>query len=231
MGKRIKFVALFLVFHALIGLDQAQASEEDLKTGVSAKTTTEASDLASDSQVHSRFSLGIGGGVNTFSGNLGKLYASTSPSFDFRIAYAWNRFFTAKAGVDLGKFASSMPPNGFVEASLTQIGLALQYFPISNSIFQGGRSLDPYVFAEASNAIRKQIFQDFGTQEQDSALGFGLGLGAMFSAIPKQFALWAEAGASQILFQDRYLAEYSSSGIEDKTGMLLSGKVGINYFF
>ncbi len=67
--------------------------------------------------------------------------------------------------------------------------------------------------------------------ENDTAFGVGAGIGSNFLLSGGKLGFWMEAGVSAIQFQDRFEQEYLESGIEDTTGPMHSGRVGMKYVF
>lgn len=173
-----------------------------------------------------RFSIGLGGGINSFGGNAGRIFGS-APVLELRGDWAYLPGFSARAGADLAKYSFSAAPNGPVESSAQTLRVSTQGHFLSTAL--AGEGFDPYVGLSAEHVWRSQNFLAFNSVEKDSAFALGAGLGTNF--IRGKLALWLEAGASKIFFQDRFESEYIESGVEDTNGLLYSGRLGVKYLF
>ncbi len=175
------------------------------------------------------FSLGVGSGVNSFGGNMGKLYESRSVVLDVRGDWAFHPTWSLRVGADLAEYAFSAAPNGSVKVSTQAVHMASQSHFLSTALSTQG--FDPYFSLGGSWVSRSQNFQSFNSVEKDSAFGIIGGLGSNFLFSGGKLGLYAEASVSKIFFKDRFDQQYLESGIEDTTGALYSGRLGVKYRF
>lgn len=177
----------------------------------------------------SRFTLGLGSGVNSFGGNLGKLYRTSSPVIELRGEWAFHPAWSLRAGGELAKYSFNAEPNGAVEVNTQTIRVASQSHFLATALAAEG--FDPYLALSGEWVARSQSFRSFNSAEKDSALGLGAGLGTNFLLKGGRIGFWLEAGAGQIFFQDRFESEYAESGVENTTGLRYSGRLGMKYLF
>jgi hypothetical protein len=177
----------------------------------------------------SRFTLGLGSGVNSFGGNLGKLYSTSSPVLELRGDWAFHPAWSLRAGGELAKYSFNAQPNGAVEVNTQTIRVASQSHFLSTALAAEG--FDPYLALSGEWVARSQTFQAFNSIERDNALGLGAGLGTNYLMKGGRIGFWLEAGAGQIFFRDRFDSEYAESGLEDTTGLRYSGRLGMKYLF
>ena len=173
-----------------------------------------------------RYSVGLGGGINSFGGNAGKIFGS-SPVLELRGDWAYLPGFSVRVGADLAKYSFNAEPNGSVDFSAQTLRVSSQGHFLSTAL--AGEGFDPYVGLSGEHVWRKQTFLSHNSVERDSAFAVGTHLGTNF--VRGKVALWLEAGASKIFFQDRFESEYLESGVEDTNGLLYSGRLGVKYLF
>jgi len=176
-----------------------------------------------------RISLGIGSGVNNFTGNMGKLYSHSSAVLDVRGEWAFTPVFGARVGADLAGYSFNAQPSGAVEVKTQSLQAAAQVHFLSTALISSG--FDPYATAGGSATFRTQTFQDYNSVEKDNAVGLNAGMGTNYLMAGGKLGLFAEATAGQIFFADRYEQAYLESGLADSTGMLLTGRLGVKYYF
>jgi hypothetical protein len=177
------------------------------------------------------FAVGMGTGANVFGGNIGKLYNTALPVFNFNLLYFFDFRFAGQIYFGLASHAFSASPNGFVEVKMMRFGADLKYYFDTRDLSAAITSVNPYIIAGAGNTLRTQVFQDFGTIDKDTALGVSVGMGMEFALSPRSTSLSLEGRLHQIFFKDRYSQEYLVSGIEDTTGPMYSLGVGVLFFF
>lgn len=202
-------------------------AEDSLETLMAPENTSLTEAPAAESTEPSKFSVGAGTGVSFPTGNIGKLYSSSSPLLDLRMEYRFNPILGARAGMMRGSFDFNAEPNGAVEVSLTSLNLAAVIHPMG--VAQKG--FDPYLIAGVSQVFRSQAFQTLNDVQKDNAFAAELGAGSTYFLVPGKAALWLEARGSQIFFRDRYESTYLQSGLADTTGMLFSTGAGMQYYF
>jgi hypothetical protein len=194
---------------------------------IPAQSTAEAT--SSEHAARQKFALGVGTGINTFGGNLGKLYSSSSPVVDVRGQFAFNKQFALRAGGQFANYAFNAAPNGAVEVKTNALTAAAEWHFLSTALT--GMGFDPYALVGGAQVFRSQDFQDFNSVEKDNAAAVNAGIGANYLLHGGNLGFWAEADAGQVFFQDRYDQEYLESGLNDLTGPLYSARVGVKYVF
>jgi hypothetical protein len=177
----------------------------------------------------SRFTVGLGSGVNSFGGNIGRLYGASSPVLELRGEWAFHPAWSLRVGGDLARYSFSAQPNGSVNVKTETLRVSSQSHFLSTALSGGG--WDPYLALSGEMVFRAQVFQRLNSVQKDSAAALGAGLGTNYIFAGGSLGLWAEAGASKIFFQDRFAGEYAESGIADQTGPLFTGRLGMKYFF
>lgn len=176
-----------------------------------------------------KFSIGLGSGVNSFGGNIGKLYKSSSPVAELRGEWAYLPGWALRVGGELANYSFNAAPNGAVNVSTKSVSLAQQAHFLSTALTHDG--FDPFVSVGAQWLSRSQNFQAHNSVEKDNAMAMGAGLGTNYLIAGGKLGFWAEAGINKIFFQDRFEQEYLESGIEDTTGPMYSGRIGMKYLF
>ncbi len=177
----------------------------------------------------SRLSIGIGSGMNSFGGNRGKLYGSSEPVLELRGEWIFHPAWSLRLSGEMANYSFNAAPNGSVKVSTTSLRASSQAHFLSTALAAEG--WDPFLSLSAEHLWRSQDFQSFNTLEKDNALGLSAGVGSNYLFHGGKIALWAEASAGQIFFQDRFNSEYLESGLADTTGLLYSGRLGVKYFF
>jgi hypothetical protein len=216
------FVCLFLSLPAFA----AGSDADKALLPVPAQTTAEAPVAAA---IANRFSLGVGSGVNSFGGNMGKLYSTSSPVVEARGEWAFSPIISARGGVDFVKYSFNASPNGAVNVSTNSIQAAAQCHYLSTAM--SGSGFDPYVSAGAAQVFRTQTFLDHNAAEKDNAFALSAGIGTNYLPAGARVGFWAEADAGKIFFADRFTSSYLASGIEDLTGTMYSARLGMKYVF
>lgn len=177
------------------------------------------------------FAVGLGTGANVFGGNIGKLYNTSVPVFNFNLLYFFDFRFAGQLHFSSANHAYSAAPNGFVEVKLLSAGADLKYYFDTKDLSATITSANPYVIGGIGNTFRTQVFQDFGTVDKDTALTISGGFGFEFALSPRKTSLQLEGRIHQIYFKDRYTQEYLVSGVPDTTGPMYSLGLGVLFFF
>jgi hypothetical protein len=206
---------------------QAETTDQEILLAPAAESSMEAPEV-SESANH-RFSFGLGSGVNSFGGNMGKLYSTSSAAIDVRGDWAFHPQWVMRAGADSANYSFNAQPNGSVMADTKSLQLAMQFHFLSTALASGG--FDPYATVGVSNVFRTQTFQERNAIEKDTALGSSAGVGASYMLPASQLGFWMEASAGQVYFQDRNSQEYFDSGLDDLNGLLYSARLGMKYYF
>jgi hypothetical protein len=221
----------FLLYLLVLLSPQALASLTDQEMLLAPPTSPAQSVAETEEEAefsYRKFSVGLGGGINSFGGNIGHLYG-TSPVLGLRGDWAFDPMFSAGLGGELANYSFTAAPNGSVAVSTQTLSLAARYHFLSTAL--KGEGFNPYVSAQLSHLWRSQNFQSHNSVEKDSAMGLGASAGTDFLLAGGKFGFWAEAGVSKIFFQDRFQQEYLASGVEDTTGPLYTGRLGVKVLF
>jgi hypothetical protein len=221
----LKLLAL-ASFFALIPLAHAAVSEQESLAQPTRSTVIAPGESGSATQ---RLSLGVGSGVNGFTGNIGKLYSHSSAVLDLRGEWVFTPVFGALAGADLASYAFNATPVGAVEVKTQSLQLAGMVHFLSTALASSG--FDPYAVGGASAVFRTQAFLSHNAIEKDNAVGLKAGLGTNYTLNGGKLGLFAEATVAQIYFQDRYQQDYLESGVNDMTGALVAARLGVKYYF
>jgi hypothetical protein len=177
-----------------------------------------------DKKDSGRFFLGLGGGINNFTGNIGKLYGSAGPSLGARVGFSLQPNFDLMVAFEKSGFEYTSAQTGQTGIDLSDIKAGARFKPWA------GHMVEPFVTASLKHNFRSQEFRDLGQVMKDTALGYEAGLGFMVN-VAKSTSLWLEGTAGSILFKDRYDATFENDGIADTTGMLVAANVGVQMRF
>ena len=217
-----------LVLHEYLGV----ANIEDSKYQISGSYSLAMGKTVEDvlwGQNGRRFSIGIGGGYQSFKGNIGLLYKNTFAQ-ELKINYLLDNRFGLKLGFENSSMAFEAAPSGVVDNNLKKLELAgLIHFRGETQL--GGRTgLDPYLFLGLDHIWRKQEFASINVSEKDTAFGWTGGLGVNM-LVSQSLSFWVEGKYGEMLFKDRYSQMYAESGIPDMKGALLAGSLGMQALF
>lgn len=204
----------------------AQSDQEILLAP--AESTTVASE-ATTAPLGQRISFGVGSGVNTFTGNIGKIYSSSSPVLELRGEWAFNSLFVGRVGADLASYSFDAQPNGAVKVNTQSLQAAGQVHYLSTALASSG--FDPYATVGGSAVFRKQTFETDGMIAKDNAVALNAGLGTNYLLSGGKFGVWCEGLVSQVYFADRHEQMYLKSGVDDMTGLLYAARFGVKYYF
>jgi hypothetical protein len=219
-------LALALLLAAAPAL-AASIETEPSSVALPPQSTAEAASTTSTG-AHS-FALGLGTGINTFGGNIGKLYNSSSPVVDVRGQFALSSKFVLRAGGEFASYAFNAAPNGAVDVKTRALAAAAEWHFLSTALT--GAGFDPYALVGGAQVFRSQSFEDHNSVEKDNAAAVNAGIGANYLLHGGNLGFWAEADAGQVFFQDRYDQGYLESGVENLTGLLYSARLGVKYVF
>lgn len=220
-------LATFFISIPALAVDAELAGLMDPTAPSPAQSVSRASDMPTETAP--RLSLGIGTGVNTFGGNMGKLYSKSSPVMELRGEWALSPIFSVRLAGDLAKFGFNAAPNGAVNVSTQSLQAAARIHALQTAFIRGG--LDPYISVGSGHVWRSQEFSDHNQIEKDSAAVVNAGIGTGYVFTGSKLGLFAEADAGQIFFQDRRESQYLESGLEDLSGLFYSARLGVKYVF
>lgn len=167
----------------------------------------EASDEESDINFfrHGRFfTIGIAGGLRTFTGQMSKLYSSNlsyglfmSYFFDLRLALQFG-FLTGDHALTIKHPAETVEGN----VSFTFVNVDLKYYLSTQNVSRGLADLNPYFFGGLSQTYRTISIPGDSTLGRDSTMGFNLGAGVEIPIVRKKSFLGFQATYRNFNFRD-----------------------------
>lgn len=177
------------------------------------------------------FAVGLGTGMQTFSGNIGKLYNTALPVLDAKLIYFFDFRLAGQVGINSASHAFSAEPNGFVEVNIFKINFDLKYYFDTQNYAAAVTSANPYLVLGLSEVYRTQTFQSAESITKDNSIAISGGAGVEFPLNPRKSAIGLEGRYHQFYFKDRYDQTYLQSGIADTTGPMYSLITSIIFFF
>lgn len=167
----------------------------------------EASDEESDINFfrHGRFfTIGVAGGLRSFTGQMNKLYASNlsyglymSYFFDLRLALQFG-FLTGDHALTISHPAEKVEGN----VSFTFVNMDLKYYLSTQNVSRGLADLNPYFFGGLSQTYRTVSIPGDGSLGRDSTMGFNLGAGVEIPIVRKKSYLGFQATYRNFNFKD-----------------------------
>lgn len=202
----VGFLSLFSVFNP--SLSRAQSDGEDAYDPFADYSEfDEASDEESDINFfrHGRFfTIGVAGGLRTFTGQLSKLYSSNlsyglymSYFFDLRLALQFG-FLTGDHALSINHPAEKVEGN----VSFTFVNMDLKYYLSTQNVSRGLADLNPYFFGGLSQTYRTVSIPGDGNLGRDSTMGFNLGVGVEVPIVRKKSYLGFQATYRNFNFKD-----------------------------
>lgn len=235
-----KNLTLLFVILFLLGAIRAQA---DAPTGTEAEYQNPFSDYVPfedeyDVDEDERFmyfgkffAIGLGTGLQTFGGNIGKLYNTALPVLDARLIYFFDFRLAGQLGINSASHAFTADPNGLVEVNLFKANVDLKYFFDTQNYAASVTAANPYVIGGISQVYRTQSYQVSGESTKDNSIALSGGLGVEMALNPRKSAISLEGRYHQFFFKDRFAETYKPAGIEDTTGPMYSFLTSVVFFF
>jgi opacity protein-like surface antigen len=177
------------------------------------------------------FAVGMGSGIQTFGGNIGKLYNTALPVLDAKLIYFFDFRLAGQLGITSSNHAFTADPNGFVEVNIFKANLDLKYYFDTQNYAAAVTAANPYFIAGLSQVYRTQAFNTLDEVSKDNSIAYSAGLGIEFALSPRKTALGVEGRYHVMNFKDRYDQTYLRSGIADTTGPMYSLLTNVIFFF
>ncbi|MGZ3694041.1 MAG: hypothetical protein ACXWQO_07560, partial [Bdellovibrionota bacterium] len=155
-----------LVLHEYLGV----ARIDDSRYQISGTYSGSSAEINLDPYMYgqrSPWSVGAGTGIDSYLGNIGKLYEKSGAKMDFRVAYMVSPYFIIHAGMDKSEAAFNAQETGTVGVSLLKEVLVAQYHPFQTKRWTGGAGFDPYFLVGVGEVQRTQAFQTLNKVEKD----------------------------------------------------------------
>ena len=177
------------------------------------------------------FAVGIGSGIHNFGGNIGRLYNTALPVFNFFLLYFFDFRLAGQLLFNSASHAFNTREQGLTEVNLLRLQADIKYYLNTRNLSAQVTSMNPYIVAGVGNTFRTNVFRSLGTTVRDSALNISLGAGMEFAIKPRTASFSTEFRFYQIFFGDRHSSQYSLSGIPDTTGGMYSMTGNLIFFF
>ena len=177
------------------------------------------------------FGVGLGSGVHNFGGNIGRLYNTALPVFNFFLLYFFDFRFAGQLLFNSASHAFNTREFGLTEINLLRLQVDIKYYLNIRNLSAQITSMNPYIIAGVGNTFRTSVFRSLGTTARDSAINISMGGGLEFAVKPRSVSFSTEFRYYQVFFSDRYSSQFSVSGIPDTTGPMYSLTGNIIFFF
>jgi hypothetical protein len=261
MLKRINIVLILLLFN-LSALAQSsdqlmEAFEDDLSPGADIfsdfNEDLENAQVLEDERFYRYgrfFSVNLGGGFTTFTGNRGKAYEDNHPTFHLSTNYFLDFQKAITLGLEYSKHTMILDtvvngyPNqgrlGAVVTDFTRVFVGYKYYIDSTDLGTAITYSNPHFIGRLEYWYQTTKFIDRDSLPKDSGggIGTGLGFGLEFPIELKQSYISVEALYHVVNFYDKFTQNYrqiqdnpsttvneaadSTYGFEDLTGNVLS---------
>jgi len=173
------------------------------------------------------FGVGIGLGVETADGNLGRLWRGGFPSFDIRLHY----WFDFNWSLDLGLFFTTHSyetneANGGpkVDVGMSRYGVDLKYQLDTHNLAAPLTFIGPFFLIGGNNyIISRRKANTVESEPVDTNFGFCLGTGLEFTLKPRRNYFQIEGKVHFVRNRDTNSDKFSNDGInniEDSQGQL-----------
>lgn len=177
------------------------------------------------------FAVGLGTGMQTFGGNIGKLYNTALPVLDAKLIYFFDFRLAGQIGINSANHAFNAEPEGGVQVNIFRVNVDLKYYFDTQNYAAAVTAANPYLIGGLSEVYRTQAFSDLNTVDKDNSIAYSAGLGVEFALNPRKTALGIEGRYHMMNFKDRYDQTFAKSGIPDTTGPMYSFLTNVIFFF
>lgn len=177
------------------------------------------------------FAVGLGTGMQKWTGNIGRLYNTALPVADFRLTYFFDFRLAGQIGFTTSSHAFDAAPVGPTEVSFLRLNGDLKYYFNTKNVGAAITSANPYMIVGVAQTFRTQAYQRLGSVQKDASIGVSGGGGIEFTLKPRKSAFGIEARMHQTFFKDRYEQTFQESGIEDLSGNMVSLMGTLTWFF
>lgn len=196
------------------------------------------------------FSVNVGGGFTTFTGNRGKAYEDNHPTFHLSTNYFLDFQSSIFLGLEYSKHTMILDTavNGFpsqgrlgaVVTDFTRVFVGYKYYIDTTDLGTAITYSNPHFIGRLEYWYQSTKFIDQKSLPKDSGggLGTGIGMGLEFPIELKKSYISVEAIYHVVNFYDKYTQDYrqdpnnpteSTYGYEDLTGNVLSLIVTYNF--
>lgn len=177
------------------------------------------------------FAVGLGTGMQKWTGNIGKLYNTALPVADFRLTYFFDFRLAGQIGFTTSSHAFDAAPVGPTTVSFLRLNGDLKYYFNTKNVGAAITSANPYVIAGVAQTFRTQAYERLGSVQKDASIGVSGGGGIEFTLKPRKSAFGIEARMHQTFFKDRHEQTFKESNVEDLTGNMVSLMGTLTWFF
>jgi hypothetical protein len=188
------------------------------------------------------FSVNVGGGITTFTGNRGKAYDDNPPTFHLSVNYFLDFQKAITLGIEYSKHTmildtvvNGFPNNknlGAVVSDFTRVFVGYKYYVDTTDLGTAITYSNPHLIGRLEYWYQTNKFIDQKTipDSKGGGIGTGLGFGLEFPIELKQSYISVEALYHVVNFYDKFTQDYrripnrtdSTYGYEDLTGNVYS---------
>lgn len=188
------------------------------------------------------FSVNIGGGITTFTGNRGRAYEDNHPTFHLSTNYFMDFHKAISLGLEYSKHTMILDTvvNGYpttgalgaVVTDFTRVFVGYKYYIDTSDLGTAITYSNPHFIGRLEYWYQSTTFLDQESLPKDSGggLGTGLGLGLEFPIELKQSYISVEALYHSVNFYDKFTQDFrqkpedanSTYGYDDLTGNVIS---------
>lgn len=188
------------------------------------------------------FSVNLGGGMTTFTGNRGKAYDDNNPTFHLSMNYFLDFQKAIILGVEYSKHTAVFDtkvygfkqesPLGAVVTDMTRVFIGYKYYIDTTDLGTAITYSNPYLIGRLEYWYQSNKYIDWGNlpRGKGGGIGSGLGFGLEFPVELKQSYIGVEFLYHVVNFYDKYTQDYaqiqgdnaSKYGYSDLTGNVLS---------
>ena len=199
------------------------------------------------------FSVNLGGGFTTFTGNRGQAYDDNNPTFHLSLNYFLDFQKAITLGVEYSKHSmvldtkvNGYPNNnkiGLVVTDMTRVFVGYKYYIDTTDLGTAITYSNPHFIGRLEYWYQTNKFEDKQAngsvipKQKGGGIGTGIGMGLEFPIELKQSYISVEGLFHVVNFFDKYTQDYrqiqgdaaSTYGYEDLTGNVLSLIITYNF--
>jgi hypothetical protein len=195
------------------------------------------------------FSVNLGGGFTTFTGNRGRAYQDNNPTFHLSVNYFLDFQKAISLGVEYSKHTMVIDSvvNGFedngilgaVQTDMTRVFVGYKYYIDTTDLGTAITYSNPHFIGRVEYWYQTNKFIDHDeiNNEKGGGIGTGLGMGLEFPIELKESYISVEGLYHVVNFEDKYTQNYrqipgnpkSTFGYEDLTGNVLTLIITYNF--
>lgn len=200
------------------------------------------------------FSVNVGGGITTFTGNRGKAYDDNPPTFHLSVNYFLDFQKSVGVGVEYSKhtmildtIVNGYPDNGIfgaVVTDMTRVFVSYKYYVDTTDLGTAITYSNPHFIGRLEYWYQTNKFIDQKTlqKQSDGGIGTGIGAGLEFPVEIRESYISVQGLYHVVNFFDKFTQDYrqavdddgnpvegSTYGYDDLTGNVLSVIVTYNF--